>query len=161
MFCLEQLIAFVKPEPEHGCHCGGRRLKPSLLLRTGTGGSWSPASKWRPACNLTGRSTAADRRCQPLSGGSPPARLPSREVARATATRPTPGQSTVTGDSLAGKCLSLQYSGMQYKMLKSKLEREHQIPPDTIALYRPASEVTRRARGFCTTQTQLSPFQIF
>lgn len=35
---------------------------------------------------------------------------------------------------------SLQYSGMQYKMLKSKLEREHPIPPDTIALYRPASE---------------------
>lgn len=99
---------------------------------------------------------------QPLSGGSPPACLPaSREVARATATRPTPGQSTVTGDSLAGKCLSLQYSGMQYKMLKSKLERENQIPPDTTALYKPASEVTRRARGFCRTQTQLSPFQIF
>lgn len=29
-----------------------------------------------------------------------------------------------TGDELIGNCLSLQYSGMQYEMLKSKLEEE-------------------------------------
>lgn len=26
MFCLEQLIAFIKPKTEHCCHCGGKRL---------------------------------------------------------------------------------------------------------------------------------------
>lgn len=157
MFCLEQLIALVKPKTGHGCHCGERRLEPSLLLRTGQAGGWSQLpSEGQPVIWLRKiSSTDANHSQEAL-------RLPaSREVARATATRPTPGQSTVTGDSLAGKCSSLQYSGMQYKMLKSKLERENQIPPDTTALYKPASEVTRRARGFCRTQTQLSPFQIF
>lgn len=38
MFCLEQLIAFVKPKTEHCCHCGERwltTLYPASQNRTG------------------------------------------------------------------------------------------------------------------------------